>query len=285
MKLFNILRKRRKFSIVALLAVRNEELYLERCIAHLISQGIEVCIIDNDSTDRSRNIAESFLGRGVISIEHLPYEGCFELEKQLEFKEALCRQIDADWFIHQDADEIREAPPPFRTLREGIMHVDRLGYNAINFDEFVFVPTDDNESFEGRDYVAEMRYYYYFQKAKKKRHIKAWRKQSCGINLPRWGGHRISFEGIKIFPENFMMRHYIVLSRRHAIEKYCNRVFSLKEIREKGWHLNRVSVIPEEIKMPPKEMLKEYHHDGVWDRSEPWKEHYFLKRKNDTFQT
>ncbi len=276
---FKIPWKRRKFRVVALIAVRNEELYLERCLRHLYEQGVETCIIDNDSTDRSREIAESFLGRGVFRIERLPYNGCFELEEQLEFKEKLAQEIDADWFIHQDADEIREAPPPFRTLREGIMHVDREGYNAINFDEFVFVPTDDNESFEGKDYVAEMRYYYYFQRGNKKRRINAWKKQTCGVNLARWGGHRIFFEGMRIYPENFIMRHYIALSREHAVRKYCGRVFSLEEVQKKGWHLNRVSVTPEDIRMPAKRLLKEYRGDGVWDRTDPWPDHYFLRKR------
>lgn len=50
----------RKFRIVALLAIRNEALYLEKCLDHLYQQGIEVCIIDNGSTDNSLEIAKSF---------------------------------------------------------------------------------------------------------------------------------------------------------------------------------------------------------------------------------
>ncbi len=39
--------------VVALLGIRNEERYLERCIRHLVGQGVEVCVIDNDSIDRT----------------------------------------------------------------------------------------------------------------------------------------------------------------------------------------------------------------------------------------
>src|SRR5215468_9856188 len=142
--------------IVALLAVRNEERYLKRCLEHYRQQGIETCLIDNGSTDRTLQIAEGFLNRGVIRIEHLPFSGVFELETQLRCKERLAAEIAADWFIHCDADEIREAPRHYKTLREGIEVVDRQGYNAIDFDEFVFLPTADDESFEGRDYVEAM---------------------------------------------------------------------------------------------------------------------------------
>ncbi|MCT7967819.1 glycosyltransferase family 2 protein [Laspinema sp. D1] len=101
--------------VVALLTVRNEERYLGRCLEHLYSQGIEICLIDNGSTDKTLDIAQSFLGRGVFRIEHFPFKGCFELEKILLNEEKLAVEIDADWFIHHDADEIREAPSPYKT--------------------------------------------------------------------------------------------------------------------------------------------------------------------------
>ena len=149
--------------IVALLAVRNEELYMERCLEHLYSQGIETCVIDNDSTDRTRQIAEQFLGRGVFGIETHTYPGYYDWVGLLRTKERLASEIDADWFIHHDADEIREAPAPYRTLREGIEAVETEGYNAINFDEFTFLPKSSAERYEGRDYVKGMRHYFFFQ--------------------------------------------------------------------------------------------------------------------------
>jgi hypothetical protein len=75
----------------------------------------------------------------------------------------------------QDADEIREAPPPYSTLREGLEGADREGFNAVNFDEFVFLPTSEEESFEGTDYVASMEYYYFFE-PRPLRQVKAWKK-------------------------------------------------------------------------------------------------------------
>jgi len=41
---------------------------------------------------------------------------------------------DGDWYIHHDADEFREAPAPWSTLKEAIQAVDAEGYNAIDFD-------------------------------------------------------------------------------------------------------------------------------------------------------
>ena len=261
--------------IVALLTIRNEELYLDRCLTHLYQEGIEACVIDNGSTDRSLEIAESFRGKNVIRIEHFPFHGSFELKLILQNEERLAGEIKADWFIHHDADEIRQAPAPFRTLAEGISEADKLGYNAINFDEFVFLPAADDESFVGKDYVAEMSRYYFFEPCQNRR-VNAWKKGSVPIDLAGSGGHQVEFEGRRIFPENFVLRHYIALSKDHIIAKYAGRVFSAAEIKERGWHGARPSFSPDQLKLPEKKELKTVSVDGNWDKSEPWKEHIFL---------
>ncbi|MCT7952797.1 glycosyltransferase family 25 protein [Ancylothrix sp. C2] len=261
-----------KLRVVALLTVRNEERYLASCLEHLHSQGIETCLIDNGSTDRTLEIAESFLERGVFRIEHLPFQGYFELEKILLNEEKLASEINADWFIHLDADEIREAPKPYISLLEGIQDADRQGYNAINFDEFVFIPTSDEEDFEGKDFVKEMQYYYFFEPYPL-REVKAWKK-TPNIDLHSSGGHRVEFAGQKIFPVSFILRHYIVLSQHHAIAKYGNRVFTEAELA-KGWHGDRKKFSAENIKFSERERLKKIDNFSQWDwdKSEPWVKH------------
>src|SRR5688500_11424 len=148
--------------IVAILAARNESLYIRRCLQSLIANGLEVYVIDNDSEDGTAGIAREFIGKGVIDVERHPYLGSFDFVRMLEHKTAICGRIDADWFMHCDADEIRQAPAPYANLAEAVADVDRQGYNAINFDEFVFLPTAEHEHYENTDYVAEMRNYYFF---------------------------------------------------------------------------------------------------------------------------
>lgn len=257
--------------VVALLAVRNEERYMERCLQHLYEQGIETCVIDNSSTDRTLEIARDYLCKGVFRIDKFPFNGIYEWEKILRYKCQLSQEINADWFIHHDADEIREAPKPFNNLLEGIEDADRRGYNAINSDEFVFVPTSDGESFEGRDYVKEMRYYYYFKPVGLFR-VNIWKKTGANVDLYSSGGHSVLFEGRRIYPGNFILRHYILLSKRHAVEKYGRRNYSSEELA-RGWHGKRARFNPENIKFPEKDKLKMISHDGEWDRSDPWKEH------------
>ncbi|MBS0244111.1 MAG: glycosyltransferase family 2 protein, partial [Proteobacteria bacterium] len=220
--------------VVALLAVRNEALYLDRCLRRLRDQGIDVCLIDNQSTDDTLEIAESYYGRGVFRIENHPYPGFYDWVSLLKFKERLAQEIDADWFVHHDADEIIEAPAGFANLRHAIVAVANSDCNAINCDEFVFLPTDERQHYEHQDYVAEMRHYYFFEPTPV-RLVRMWRRHP-DILLHDSGGHGASFAGRKIFPTPFILRHYIGLSADYLRAKYAGRVYSENEVRERGWH-------------------------------------------------
>ncbi len=265
--------------IVALLTVRNEERYLKRCLEFLYNEGIEVCVIDNDSTDKTLEIAESFRDKNVFRIEHYPFNGVFELEPLLKMKENLSYEIDADWFIHYDADEIRQAPKRFATLKDAIIEVDKIGYNAINFDEFVFIPTKEEPDHEGKDYIETMRYYYYYEPMTF-RQIKVWKNFGQKIDIAGSGGHRINFENRKIYPESFILRHYIVLNKAHATAKFCGRVFSEEEVIKKRWHVQRQQCQPNDIILPEASELKKITdpHGIPNDKSEPWKTHFFVHK-------
>jgi glycosyltransferase involved in cell wall biosynthesis len=264
------------FNVVALLAIRNEALYLEKCLEHLYQQGINTCVIDNNSTDNSLDIAKSFINRGVIQIENLPFEGYFDLIKQLKIKEKLASEINANWFIHHDADEIREAPIIFANLYQAILAADKSGYDAINFDEFVFIPLDENERNEGKDFVKIMKYYYFFEPYPLRR-VNAWKKNSSPVNLVDSGGHSVNFLGRKIFPENFILRHYIALSLRHLDSKYSQRVHHEEEVKL-GWHSWRAKFSEYYLNLPTIQNLKFYAGDSKWDKTDIKTEHQFIKK-------
>jgi glycosyltransferase involved in cell wall biosynthesis len=128
-------------SAVALVCVRNEALHLRACVGDFVRQGVDVILIDNDSTDGSiAAIREEFLGKGLLSIERLPWRGAFSLTEQLAVKKKLIESVTHDWIIHADADEWLQAPPEYGSLMEGIRAADGDGFNCINFLEFVFLP-------------------------------------------------------------------------------------------------------------------------------------------------
>jgi glycosyltransferase involved in cell wall biosynthesis len=268
----------KSFRIVAIMTVRNEEAYLDMGIKHLINQGVEVCIVDNGSTDRSSGIIEQYLGKGVIRYEKLSYPGFFDLTHILKNEERLASEIKADWFIRQDADEIREAPPGYGTLYDAIRKVDALGYNAVNFDEFAFMPTDENESFIGKDFYKEMKYYCYIH-PRPQHHIKAWKWHGSAVRLED-GGHLATFEGRRVYPENFILRHYIGLSADSLKAKYCGRSFRVSEILM-GWHGERAFIEEDELYIPSKKELSFYDGERGWDRSDPRNNYPFFEKAHE----
>jgi glycosyltransferase involved in cell wall biosynthesis len=265
---------KKKLRVVAILATRNEEIFIQRCLEHLTLQGVDVYLLDNESTDKTVEIAEKFINKGIIGIEKFSFTGKFNLTKQLELKEKITQSIDADWFIHHDADEIRFAPQEYKSLQEGITDVDDKGFNAINFDEFVFLPTSRDESFEETDYVNQMQYYYYFS-PKKFRRVNAWKNGENKIDLISSGGHHVNFKGIKIYEKNFIMRHYIFLSYAHACNKYGLRTHEKSELK-RGWHIERDGFSPDKVLLPDKNQLKKALKNCELDTSDPWTHHRFF---------
>lgn len=259
--------------VTALLTVCNEALYLERCLDHLCQQGIEVCVIDNGSTDGTDGIAQDRIGRGVSRFERLSYPGYFDLTAILRNEERLASEIRSDWFLHHDADEIREAPLDRGTLREAIEQVDKEGYNSVNFDEFVFLPLE-GENHKGGDYAQTMRRYYFFEPAGLRR-VNAWKKIR-EVDLVSSGGHQVRFEGQRICPTPFILRHYPGLSRSHLIEKYALRRYAPNDL-SKGWFSPHQRFDASACVLPESNRLKILDISKKWDKNDPWKEHPYFQ--------
>ncbi|HET7795683.1 MAG TPA: glycosyltransferase family 2 protein, partial [Rhizobacter sp.] len=126
----------------ALMAVYNEADVIREAVTKLIAHGVNVYIIDNASTDGTAEVVADLVGRGVVDIETARfYENgreVYDWTALLRMKEQLSRKLGHDWYLHVDADEIRYAPWPELTLREGLDRVDGAGYNLVNFKLYNF---------------------------------------------------------------------------------------------------------------------------------------------------
>src|SRR5439155_3943960 len=264
----------RPLRVVALLATYNEERCVGGCIEHLVDQGVDVYLIDNESADRTVSHAEPYLGNGLVGIETLPRRGAFSLVTILERKEELAATLDADWFMHHDADEIRVAPRSSQTLAEALAGVDAAGCNAVNFLEFTFVPTVEAPDHDHPRFRETMRHYYPFLRTVPHR-LNTWKKQPERVELARSGGHEVRFPGLRMWPESFRMRHYLFLSREHAAEKYGGRVRTPLETSQ-GWGGWRTTLaranderLVELLRLPHQSELREYVTDDLLDPSDP----------------
>jgi glycosyltransferase involved in cell wall biosynthesis len=253
--------------VVALVAARNEERFIEGCLKHLIGQGVEVFLIDNGSVDDTIKIAKRYEGQGLIGVEHFPWDGTFRWRRILERKEELAMMIDADWFIHCDPDEVRLPPRSDTTLVKAFTEADQRGYNAVNFIEFTFVPTQESPDHDNSRYAETMLSYYPFLPRPRHR-VNAWKRQPCRVRIADSGGHDVNFPSINISPLDFPMKHYLFLSIDHAIRKYSLRNFDADEV-EREWHGGRPYLRPADMVLSSRLDLREYVDDYHLDASVP----------------
>ena len=257
---------------LALIAAYNEERFIATCLEHLISQGVEAYLCDNDSTDGTVAIAERYLGSGLRGIERLPRDGTFRWRQILRRKEELASELEADWFLHLDPDEIPLGPRPGQTLAEALAEADAEGYNAVDFAEFTFVPTREEPNHDHRDFRRTMRWYYPFAPAEHHRVI-AWKRQEQPFDLASSGGHLIDFSERRISPLPFRLLHYLFLSREHAIGKYVSKIYDPKEVRE-GWHGWRATLSAGEVRLPSQTEMRTAVSDDDLDPSSPRTSHW-----------
>ncbi len=231
--------------IMAIIATYNEDDIIHHVIGSLVQNGINVYLIDNNSTDNTVAEASKWLNKGLIHIEKFPANCHSKKNNQdlylwsdiLRRKEELALSLNADWFIHHDADEFRESPWPQLSLYEAIRVVDNLGYNAIDFDLLNFRPTDNSykPGSDVRQYIRHFECCEDFDRIQ----IKAWKKQLMRVDLQSSGGHEAKFEGRKVFPIKFVLRHYPIRSQAHGEKKvYHERRprFDQREL-DAGWHV------------------------------------------------
>lgn len=257
---------KRPARVIALLCARNEERFIGNCLAHLIGQGVQVYLLNHGSTDRTVEIAERWLERGLIAVENLPDHETFSLHAQLSRKEELAATLEADWFMHVDADEIHLPPRSDLTLAEALGAVGAAGYNAVNFMEFTFVPTRESPDHDHPKYRDTMRWGYPFL-PQCPWAMRAWQRQPTRVGLVPSGGHRLQFPGLRLCPEFFLMKHYQFLSVSHAIWKYGQRRHDPVELATglhggaTGW---RARCGREPFALPSQKDLCEYHdHDRL----------------------
>ena len=105
--------------------------------------------------------------------------------------------------------------------------------------------------------------------------MRAWRRDA-GLDNSSSGGHILAGEGLRLFPETFVLRHYIVASQQQAIDKYAGRRFAQSDI-DRGWHGNRLGLTPDDLRLPDPGVLcrLEDWRSTQLDRSQPRTLHFW----------
>jgi hypothetical protein len=223
------------FSVVAIISAYNEADIIEQVVDDLVTQGVQIYLLDDGSTDGTAAAVERHVGRGVIGIERLA-PAAFDWERILVRKAQLAAELDASWFIHHDADEFRESPWPNLSLREAIRRVDALGYNAIDFAGLDFWPTAQAVA-QGADIRRALTMYSELAPYDRVQ-IRCWKKTAI-VDLAASGGHEAQFPERRVFPIRFILRHYPIRGQAHGERKVFaeRRNRFLTGERERGWHV------------------------------------------------
>jgi glycosyltransferase involved in cell wall biosynthesis len=264
-----------RMRVLAILATYNEERFIGGCLEHLFAHGVEAYLCDNQSTDRTVEIASRYLGAGLRGIEQLPRDGTFRWRQILRRKEALAATLDADWYLHLDADEILLPPRSGQTLREAFAEAEAGGYNAVELAEFTFVPTREEPDHDHPDFRRTMRWYYPFSPSALHL-VRGWRRQPR-VDLVSTGGHNVRFPGLRLSPRRFRLRHYLVLSREHALRKYVQKSYDPEEVSG-GWHGWRASLSAADVELPSQTELRVAATDDDLDPSSPRTTHSLMRR-------
>lgn len=132
-------------AVSVIIPARNEELNLATCLDSLITQTgvtLEIIVVDDDSTDRTREIAYSFSDRvRVIEAPELPQ--CWTGKNNAVTAGA--RSAQGEWLLFTDADTVHLPGSLARALAEAREHqADMLSYSpeqiAVTFWEMAVLP-------------------------------------------------------------------------------------------------------------------------------------------------
>jgi len=228
------------FRVIAFMAAFNEEDIIVESIKKWTNQGVSVHVLENWSTDSTYQLLKQLESELPVTVERFPQAGpspYFEWQRMLERIEALSGELKADWFVRRGADELLGSPWPQVSYRDALYLVDRAGFNCVDHTILNFYPVGNGFQ-SGMDHES---YFKHFEFDRVPEHFqrKAWKNSPAPISTTRSGGHDVRFEGRRIYPFKFLLKHYPYRSQEHGERK----VFRERKLRwnpaerAKGWHV------------------------------------------------
>jgi len=264
--------------VIGMMSVFNDEDIIEEVIENHLSEGLELVVLDNGSSDNTFHICEKFVGKGILQLKQFEtptFMGQHDLLHRMLYHMALIEK--PDWLLRSDSDEFFESGISNLNLKKAIAKVDSEGCNLIQFDRFDFFMTDDdNES--AKSIKEKMTYYschgdYLYR---------AW-KYFPGISMGYAGGHYPIYpEGFtyKIYPKKFVMRHYKFRSKEQAEKKMAGTIRGTaykdgkipdektkkNDIIKTGLSKYLIHILKQDYTQRVNHnLLTKYHQDGKWN--------------------
>jgi glycosyltransferase involved in cell wall biosynthesis len=223
---------------LAIIPAFNEDDILGAVVLHLKTEGCDVHVIDNWSTDNTVAVAR----QAGAMVETWPSEapGFYDWTGLLKRIEEIAAAHPGRWIIFHDADEIRTAPAQLAgaDLALGLYIAQNHGANAVEFHVRTFTPVEEGWS-AGRDPQAYFQYLVPQHIDSRIAHVKAWIQPEARVDLRTHGGHQVLFDNRKIYGLPFLLKHYPIRSQAHGEKKVLQerRPRYNPEERAKQWHV------------------------------------------------
>src|SRR5208282_5400671 len=251
--------------IVGMMTVYNEADIVGHVIEHLVSQGIELVVLDNGSTDGSYEIVKRHIGKGILSVDRIETEN-FEKASIFRTLHGMAIQYSPDWMLLTAADEFLESPYRGLTLSKAVQLEGERGHNMIQFNNFEFFPTEKDHDNQETDVRKRLRYYSWHDDDQ----FRCWRMYRDMSVFGTYGHDAKLPDGIRtrVSPNKFILRHYKIRSYEHGLRKIFSERLPrlLPEERAKGWNVqydnigtDRNYFVIDSIK------LTRYEEDGNWN--------------------
>lgn len=259
--------------VCTLVCVHDEIRLIGPFLDHMIGLGSDVHVLCDRSPPGVVAEAEARRGHGVVAVDQVDDGDCFNLGAQLRRFENLAGAGAYDWYIRADVDEFRLPGHPGERWPEFAARVEAAGYNAVNFREFIFIPTRQQPDHDHPGFMESMRRYYLFEPRPEHRRS-MWKRRPGPVDLESTGGHLVDFPGIRVYPHHPPMRHYQFLSEEHFWKKYGPRRY-LSQERARGWHGWRLRLDALGPILPDENDLQLYDPASPWsfDTSAPRARH------------
>jgi len=230
---------------LALMTTYNEEDIVEQAVADLFRQGLDVFVVDDNSSDGTVELLEAIArSSGRLFLDRDSRSHASRLDKKALFDRLLMYAHQAvgngySWMMYVDPDELRRSPWPDVSLAEAFAHVESYGYNAVDFTVIDFRYAQ-GQRMTSAPYEEQMRHFEFGLRPGHFQQIKAWRHSpQIRTDLFAGRGHEAVFEGRRVFPLKFLLKHYPLRGREHARRKIYRDRFPRYDPAEvaKGAHV------------------------------------------------
>lgn len=222
--------------LTAILTCRNAEATVGKCLDHLLWHGAKAIVIDNGSTDSTREIIQA-AGEGV-ELRTDPYNAAFDLTRQLRIKREIIENVTDGWIIHADSDEFLDTPEG-TPLSEHLALWQGSDVIAMPCAEIMFLPASDTERHEPETFQETM--HACIRIADRDPKERVFRARAP---LDRWmatGGHTVTRATDPAPPISLTLRHYFGLSLDQIRAEYLGRIYAPGDLG-KLWHGDRLGV-------------------------------------------